>query len=260
MSEMLPFDTGQDVRRAARAGFRGVTVGKAPGYVQANIFILPEDHADDFEAFCQANAAACPLIIRGDAGDVRLAALGEDIDIRTDLPSYILHQAGNELVLGEIADVWQSGSVAFAIGCWLGAEGALASAGIRMRHRELGLQGGLYRTSVPAKAVGPFSGPLVVSMRPFYDVDLDTVRSIAATMPLSHGAPLHQGDPALLGISDLAAADWGDPVLPQTTETAVFWPCGLTALAALKAADLPFFISHAPGAMLVTDLKESILP
>jgi uncharacterized protein YcsI (UPF0317 family) len=44
----------------------------------------------------------------------------------------------------------------------------------------------------------------------------------------------------------------------QPHETALFWPCGLTSLAALQAARLPFFITHAPGAMLVTDIKEEI--
>lgn len=97
-------------------------------------------------------------------------------------------------------------------------------------------------------------------MQPFYDADLDTVRSMTASMPLCHGAPVHQGHPACLGIGDLVLADWGDPVLPETGETALFRPCGPSALAGLKSVDLPFFISHVPGAMLVTDLKESILP
>lgn len=254
MSDAARSETGHDVRLAARSGFCGVTVGRAPGYMQANIFIVPEHVATDFEKFCRKNPAACPLVAKGNPGDFRMEMLGRDIDIRIDLPSYILHAGGREREVQEITDFWRPDSVAFAVGCWLGAEGALANAGIRMRHRELGLQGGLYRTSRTAEAEGMFKGPLVVSMRPFADDDLNRVTAITSDMPLSHGAPLHAGDPAPLGIHDLAAADWGDPVLPNVGETAVFWPCGLTALVALKAASLPFFISHAPGAMLVTDL------
>jgi uncharacterized protein YcsI (UPF0317 family) len=259
MSDGTAFETGSAARRVARSGFRGVTVGRAPGYAQANIFIVPEAVADEFAAFCAANPAACPLMARGAPGDVRLQELGDDIDIRTDLPSYCVHESGSERIVAEIGPFWRPDSVVFAIGCWLGAEGALAKAGVRMRHRALGLQGGLYCTGLKARAAGAFAAPLVVSMRPFATSDVETVRSITARMPLCHGAPLHVGNPAGLGIVDLARADWGDPVLPEPGEAPVFWPCGLTALAALENAGLPFFISHAPGAMLVTDLKEADL-
>jgi uncharacterized protein YcsI (UPF0317 family) len=37
----------------------------------------------------------------------------------------------------------------------------------------------------------------------------------------------------------------------------VFWACGVTPLAALAAARLPFAITHAPGHMLVTDRRNS---
>lgn len=256
MSEAPPRETGYDVRLAARSGYGGLTVGRAPGYVQANIFVIAERFASDFEAFCRANPAACPLIGRSDTGLFSMPALGRDIDIRTDLPSYLVHDRGRQRMAEDIVDAWREDCVVFAIGCWLGAEGALARAGIRMRHMELGLQGGLYRTRLPATAAGAFEGQLVVSMRPFRKADVELVRSITAGMPLSHGAPIHEGEPAVLGIDDPACADWGETLLPGEDETALFWPCGLTALAALQNAGVPFFISHAPGAMLVTDLRE----
>lgn len=256
MSETNPIETAFDVRRAARSGYDGLTVGRAPGYVQANVYIVPESHSRSFSAFCHANPAACPFLGKGETGSYFMPALGRDIDIRTDLPSFLVHEHGIERSAGNIVDLWREDLVVFAVGCWLGAEGALAKAGIRMRHRELGLQGGLYRTRLAANPAGPFHGPLVVSMRPFHKDDVDRATSITAGMPLSHGAPLHVDDVAALGIGALDKADWGDPVLPDEDETAVFWPCGLTALQALKNASIPFFISHAPGAMLVTDLKE----
>ncbi|KAB1122021.1 D-glutamate cyclase family protein [Neorhizobium galegae] len=256
MCEKSSVETGSDVRVAARSGYTGFTVGRAPGYVQANVYIVPHAFARHFLAFCNANPIACPILGRGETGSYHMPALGRDIDIRTDLPSFLINEQGVERLAGDIGDLWQDDFVVFAVGCWLGAEGALAKAGIRMRHRELGLQGGLYRTHLTANAVGPFHGPLIVSMRPFRRDDVDRVISTTAGMPLSHGAPLHVGDPAELGIKALDQADWGDVVLPNEDETAVFWPCGLTALQALKNASIPFFISHAPGAMLVTDLKE----
>lgn len=256
----MPGETGRDVRRASRAGFSGVTVGRAPGYVQANLFVLPESHAADFEAFCTGNPAACPLLGRSVAGSPVIEGLGADIDLRVDLPAYLVHVGGRSHGVADIADLWRPDFVAFALGCWLGAEEALARAGIRLRHRELGLQGGLYRTRLPTRPAGPFGGPLVASMRPFQAGDVERVAAITARLPRSHGAPFHSGDPAAIGIADLACADWGDPVLPEAGEVPVFWPCGLTALAALQASGLPFFISHAPGAMLVTDLKEALAP
>ena len=251
-------ESGRDVRRAARSGFDGLTVGRAPGYVQANLVLLPASHADAFEDFCGNNPAACPLVARGAPGDPAPAALGTDLDLRTDLPAYLVHEGGVARRAGDLLGAWRDDLVAFAVGCWFGAEAALRRAGVRLRHVELGIQGPLFRTGRPAVPAGPFRGPLVVSMRPFADRDVATVEAVTARLPLSHGAPLHRGDPAALGIRDPDRPDWGEPLPPEPGETALYWGCGLTALAALQAAALPFFVTHAPGAMLVTDLAEDI--
>jgi uncharacterized protein YcsI (UPF0317 family) len=256
MSDVAPLETGRDVRLAARAGFAGLTVGRAPGRVQANLFVLPEAFADDFAAFCRANPAACPLLAVGRAGATALPALADDLDLRSDLPAYLVHKAGLVRRVSEISSHWRDDIVAFAIGCWFGAEAALAAAGIRLRHVELGIQGPLFRTDRPAVAAGRFSGPLVVSMRPFAAADAPRVAAITARLPQSHGAPLAGASAAALGIADLDRPDWGEALAPQAGEIALFWPCGLTALAALQVASIPFFITHAPGAMLVTDLME----
>ena len=260
MSEICGGETGLDVRRAARAGYSGLTVGRARGYVQANLVVLPKAHASEFEAFCVANERACPLLAVGEAGEAKLSALGADLDVRTDLPAYLVHEAGATRRVSEISAEWRDDLVAFAIGCWFGAEAALAAEGIRMRHVELGIQGPLFRTNRPAVAAGRLEGPLVVSMRPFAKSDAARVIAITSRLTRSHGAPVHEGDPAELGIEDLDHPDWGEPLRPEPGEVALFWACGLTALAALQAARLPFFITHAPGAMLVTDLRECELP
>jgi len=260
MADLSSVESGRDVRLAARAGFSGLTVGRAPGRVQANLVVLPSAHAGSFRAFCEANAAACPLLAMGEPGDATLETLGSDIDLRTDLPGYLVHEGGRARRTNDIAAFWSDDLVAFAIGCWFGAERALATAGVRMRHVELGIQGPLFRTNRQTTSAGPFHGPLVVSMRPFARNDVEQVTAVTARLPRSHGAPIHRGDPAILGIDDVDHPDWGEPLAPLSDEIALFWPCGLTALAALEAAGLPFFITHAPGAMLVTDIEETILP
>jgi uncharacterized protein YcsI (UPF0317 family) len=247
------------LRAAARAGWDGLTVGRARGFAQANIFLVPESAADDFAAFVRANAQACPLLAIGRAGDPALPTLGPNIDVRFDLPAYLLHRPGEPAQrVPHLRADWRADMVPFAIGCWFGAEAALAAEGIRMRHVELGLQGPLFRTNRATVPAGRFAGPLVVSMRPFAAADVARVTAITARLPRSHGAPVHHGDPADLGIMAAGHPEWGEPLLPDPGEEALFWACGLTALLALEQAGLPF-ASHAPGAMLVTDLVESLV-
>ena len=151
-------------------------------------------------------------------------------------------------------------STAFVLGCWFANEAALARAGVRLRHIELGIQGALFRTARAAAPAGRFAGPVVVSMRPFAEADLARVVAITAKRPLAHGAPLHAGDPAALGIGDLAAPDFGEPIPPLPGETPVFWACGLTGQEALAASDLPYFVTHEPGHMAVTDIPTDEVP
>ena len=253
---MYERETGLALRQAVRAGYRGLTVGRARGFVQANLVVIPADVAKDFARFCEENPIACPLLAVGKKGDPRLPALGADLDIRTDLPGYLLHDDGVARPVEDLTAAWRKDLVAMAIGCWFGAEAALADAGIRLRHVELGIQGPLFRTWIPAVPAGPFGGNIVVSMRPFAAEDVRRVASITGRLPRSHGAPIHRGHPAHLGILDVSQPDWGEVLLPEEGEECLFWACGLTALTALQHAKLPFFATHAPGRMLVTDLPE----
>ncbi|MEQ8514431.1 MAG: DUF1445 domain-containing protein, partial [Chromatocurvus sp.] len=77
--------------------------------------------------------------------------------------------------------------------------------------------------------------------------------------PAVHGAPVHLGDPAAIGIGDLSTPDFGDAVTVKDGEMPVFWACGVTPQVALENARLPFAITHSPGCMLVTDLRNSRL-
>jgi uncharacterized protein YcsI (UPF0317 family) len=253
--------SSHELRLAARRrDFCGITTGHAPGYVQANLAILPAQQATDFVAFCHANAQACPVLAVGEPGDWRLPTLGIDIDVRSDLPKYWVYRAGEQAEsTADISDLWQDDHVAIAIGCWFSMEDALARANVRMRHIELGIQGPLFRTTRDTIAVGRFGGPLVVSMRPFAAHDVATVTEITNRFRRVHGGPLHIGDPQALGIADIEQPDFGELLLPLPGEVTMYWGCGLTALAALERSGIPHFITHAAGAMLVTDLRNDQL-
>jgi uncharacterized protein YcsI (UPF0317 family) len=250
-----PIHGAAAVRAAIRAGaIGGNTAGLAPGYAQANVAIVPAAQADDFAAFCAANPRACPLLATGRPGDPALPTLGEGIDIRTDLPRYRLYRDGALAAEAtDILDLWRDDFVTFAIGCSFTFEHALLAEGVPLRHVAQGRNVAMYRTGVATVPAGPFGGPLVVSMRPFAPADADRAARISGRFPRMHGAPIHRGDPAALGISDLARPDYGEAVDVHADEVPLFWACGVTSQTALQAARLPLFIAHAPGCMLVTD-------
>ena len=245
------------LRRKIRAGrFTGLTTGQAPGFVQCNLAIVPAADAADFVSFCRANAAACPVLAVGAPGDPRLPDLGLDLDVRTDLPGYWVYQSGRKDRVSDIRPLWRPDHVAVAIGCWFSMEDALLRAGVRLRHLELGLQGPLFRTARSTHAVGRFGGPLVVSMRPIPADLVGVTVSVTARYPAVHGAPVHVGSPADLGIADLSRPDFGEPVDCGDGDVRVFWACGVTPLVALASARPSFAITHAPGHMFITDVRD----
>jgi uncharacterized protein YcsI (UPF0317 family) len=250
--------TGLEARRLARAGYLGHTAGMAPGYVQGNLVVLPEREAFDFLRFCQRNPKPCPLLAVSEPGDPHLPPLGEDLDLRTDLPRYRVWREG--VLVDEPSDIrafWRPDLVAFVLGCSFSFEEALLAAGVPLRHLERGCNVSMYRTSIACEPAGPFRGPLVVSMRPLSPADAIRAILITGRFPAVHGAPIHLGDPAAIGIGDLARPDYGDPVPLEPGELPVFWACGVTPQAVLAAARVPFAITHAPGSMLVTDRRNA---
>lgn len=244
------------VRAQARAGtLSGHTAGLAPDLVQGNLMILPAEHASDFLLFCQRNPKPCPLLGVSAPGEVSFPELGHEIDIRTDVPRYRVWRDG--ALVEECADVrhvWRDDLVSFVIGCSFSFEQALMDAGVPLRHVAQGRNVAMYRTQVPTISAGRFHGPLVVSMRPMKAADAIRAVQITSRFPSVHGAPVHLGDPSLIGIRDLSQPDYGDAVDIMPDEIPVFWACGVTPQAVVQAAGVPFSITHAPGAMLVTDL------
>jgi uncharacterized protein YcsI (UPF0317 family) len=250
-----------EARLAARSGaLDGPTANIAPGFVQANLAILPRDLAFEFLLFCQRNPKPCPLIGVSEIGDPMLPALGRELDIRSDLPRYRLWRDG-ELVAEptDIRDVWRDDLVSFLIGCSFSFEEAMLAAGLPVRHIEQGGNVPMYRTSIPTTPAGRFCGPLVVSMRPLTPAQAIRAVQVTARFPSVHGAPVHLGDPAAIGIRDIAAPDYGDPVEIRPGEIPVFWACGVTPQAVIAKTRPEFCITHAPGCMLVTDISNGTL-
>ncbi|MFS8038658.1 putative hydro-lyase [Xanthobacter sp. AM11] len=257
----LSHSTPYEARLAARSGaLDAPTANVAPGFVQANLAILPRALAYDFLLFCQRNPKPCPLVGVSETGDPFLPALGRDLDIRSDIPRYRVWEKG-ELV-AEPTDVgafWREDLVSFLIGCSFSFEEAMLAAGLPVRHIEQGCNVPMYRTTIPTNPAGVFCGPLVVSMRPLKAQDVIRAVQVTARFPSVHGAPVHVGDPALIGIRDLAAPDYGDPVEVRPGEIPVFWACGVTPQSVIASVRPDFCITHAPGYMLVTDIPNGAL-
>jgi uncharacterized protein YcsI (UPF0317 family) len=127
--------------------------------------------------------------------------------------------------------------------------------GLPIRHIERKVRVPMYRTNIDCQPSGPFAGPMVVSMRPFKPAQAIGAVQITSRFPAVHGAPVHLGHPQSIGIDDIAMPDYGDAVPVEPDEIPVFWACGVTPQAVIAAAKLPFAITHAPGLMLVTDLR-----
>uniref|UniRef100_A0A667ZJ38 D-glutamate cyclase n=1 Tax=Myripristis murdjan TaxID=586833 RepID=A0A667ZJ38_9TELE len=235
------------------------TSGLANGYQQANVVILPSHLANDFQAFCHSNPGPLPLLYRSQAGETACPPLARDFDIRTDISQYCVYENGRLVrtvsSLQGCSQTW-SDMVCFYLGCSFGFEGQLKKAGVPVRNVEQGRNVSMYRTSVPCVSVGVFSCPLVVTMRPVSADLLNAALQITHLNPLAHGAPIHIGHPAFLGIQELSKPDYGDQVELQPGDVPVFWACGVTAIEAiLSKASLAF--SHSPGCMFMTDIPDS---
>src|SRR5262245_34077303 len=253
--------TGAEVRQQARQGeLTGPTPGLALGYVQANLVVVPRDLAFDFLLFCQRNPKPCPLLDVTEPGSAEPRFVAPGADVRTDVPCYRIYRGGD--LVDEPADLltwWRPGAVAFLLGCSFTFENALLQAGVPVRHIEQGRNVPMYRTNIACRPAGAFHGPMVVSMRPLTPAQAVTATRVCGRFPRAHGTPIHFGCPSAIGIANIDKPDFGDPVEIRPGEVPVFWACGVTPQAVAVAARPPLVLTHKPGHMFVTDLRDTDL-
>lgn len=250
-----------EVRELCRTSrWHGPTSGAADGFAQANLVILPREHADDFLLFCQRNPKPCPLLEVTDPGSHIPKASAPSADLRTDLPGYRVWRRG-ALVdePDDIVGLWREDFVSFLIGCSFTFETALRAAEIPVRHIDQGRNVPMYRTNLPCVPAGDFHGDMVVSMRPLLPADAIRAIQVTSRFPRVHGAPIHFGSPAAVGIHDIARPDFGEAVTIHEGEVPVFWACGVTPQVALANAAPEIAITHRPGQMFVTDIRDETL-
>jgi uncharacterized protein YcsI (UPF0317 family) len=235
------------------------TTGLATGYVQANLVMLPRDAAFHFLLFCVRNPRPCPVLDVLEPGkwEPRIA---RGADLRTDLPLYRVYREGVfEEETEDVTHLFNHNTVSFLLGCSFSFESALIAARVPVRNLEEGKNVSMYITNRDCIPAGPFSGPLVVTMRPMRPDQAIRATQVTTRFHLTHGAPIHLGSPDEIGIADLNQPDFGDPVTILPGEIPVFWACGVTTILAVMSAALPMVITHSPGHMFVSDMRDEDL-
>jgi uncharacterized protein YcsI (UPF0317 family) len=249
-----------EIRRRIRKGeWHRPTTGLAPGYVQANLVMLPHEQAFPFLLFCVRNPKPCPILDVLEPGQVE-PRIAPGADLRTDLPKYRVYEHGLfKTEVEEVTSLFHKGMVSFLLGCSFSFEAAMLAAGLPIRNMEEGKNVSMYVTNRPCAPAGPFSCPLVVSMRPLTPEQAVRAVQVTTRFHLTHGAPVHMGSPEAIGIKNLNRPEFGDPVTLHPGEIPVFWACGVTSALAALSAKLPLVITHSPGHMFVSDLRDEHL-
>jgi len=254
---MTFFDEPQAIRAACRTGeYDGPTSGHAQGYVQANMVILKAEDAEGFRQFCDQNPKPCPVLEILNPGDPEPKASAPGADIRSDLSLYRVFRNGEPIGdVKDISDLWEDDFVTFLLGCSFTAEEALIAAGLEPRHiKETGIVP-MFRTTKPTEGAGKFTGPFVVSMRPYTPEDAERAAAVTENYPMAHGGPIQIGDPDALGIRDIHNPEYGEAVTIEKGEVPVFWACGVTPQEAIRNAKPEIAITHAPGYMFVSNIR-----
>ena len=254
--------SSKEIRKKIRLElYNSHTSGLAANKLQANIVILPNEYASDFHNFCILNPKACPLVGQTKLSNPYFSTLGDDIDIRFDVPLYNVYKNGKLISkVKNIKEYWNNNFIAFAIGCSFSFEDALLNAGLEIDHITNNKVVPMYRTNIRNKRSGPFESKMVVSMRIFNKKDINRVKNVSGNFSFAHGYPIHIGDPIEIGINDIFSPDWGDsPRKKNDNEVYIFWACGVTPQNAIIEARIPFCITHTPGHMLITDISENSL-
>jgi uncharacterized protein YcsI (UPF0317 family) len=258
---MLVINNGEQARNEIRLEkWTSPTPGMAYGYTQANLVILPSKYAMDFLIFCQRNPKPCPILDICEPGKYTPSLIAPTADIRTDIPKYRVYRDGVLVEeVNNILNLWSEDLVSFLLGCSFTFEKALSDEGIGIRHIEEERNVPMYITNIKCNPAGIFNGPTVVSMRPIPKDLVEKAVAITARFPRVHGAPIHIGDPEKIGIKNISKPDFGDSVTIKEGEVPVFWACGVTPQAVIMNIKPDLVITHAPGCMFISDIKDDNL-
>ena len=250
--------------------------GIAPGYAQCNLVVLEAKYQHDFTEFCRQNPKPCPLldvILPGQyksslhptnefspsVNNIKETCL-YDNDLRSDILAYYIFRNGKFAYEKQsVEEEWTEDMVGFLLGCSFSFESALIEAGISLRHIEEKCNVSMYKTNIDCNPIGIFQGKMVVSMRPFQSELINEVVKITGRYPRVHGSPIHIGNPEEIGILNISKPDYGDPVTIHDGEVPVFWACGVTPQNIILEAKPEIAITHKPGCMYVTDIKNEDL-
>ncbi|MDR3561607.1 MAG: putative hydro-lyase [Negativicutes bacterium] len=257
----LAHATPKSIREKIRqGGLVRPTAGMAEGYVQANLAIVPKALAYDFLLFAQRNPKPCPILDVTDAGCGEPKIVAPGADLRFDIPKYRIYKAG-ELVdeVLNLENYWRDDLVSFLLGCSFSFEAALLKADVPVRHIEENCNVPMFITNMACKPAGAFHGNMVVSMRPIPQEKVVRAVQVTSRFPAVHGAPVHIGDPAAIGIRDVDRPDFGDRVPIRPGEVPVFWACGVTPQAVAMTTKPEIMITHAPGHMFICDIRDEEL-
>ncbi|HUQ93070.1 MAG TPA: DUF1445 domain-containing protein [Bryobacteraceae bacterium] len=241
----------RDFRLACREGrYVGTTRGVAFGFLQCNLVILHEVYAYEFLLYCQRNQRACPVLEVCDTGVFEARRLAPHSDLRTDLPRYAVYRDGlRQPDETDIRHLCRPEHTAFLIGSGISFDHALEQAGVQTTRDRW-----VVRTTLPTTPAGRFEAALIVTMRWLAPDQAIKAVQVTTRFPFNHGAPIHIGDPALIG-ADLRNPLVGPPVTSIPTDVVpVFWACGVTPQQAAIEAKLDLMITHAPAHGFVTDV------
>lgn len=250
--------TPAEMRKLIRKGeYVKPTSGVCAGYTQANLVILPHKLAFDFLIFAQRNPKPCPVLDITEPGSPEPRIMAPGADLSTDLPLYRVYRHGQVVdEPEEISKYWREDLVGILLGCSFTFESALLEGGVPVRHIEDKCNVPMYITNIQCKEGGVFKGPMVVSMRPIPGSLVPKAVALTAKFPAVHGAPVHVGSPEAIGIKDITKPDFGDSVTIKPGEIPVFWACGVTPQAVAINMKPEIMITHSPGYMFITDIKD----
>ncbi|KAL4938546.1 hypothetical protein BDV06DRAFT_215031 [Aspergillus oleicola] len=261
-----------EARLLCRHNLATKTAGLAPGYLQANLVVLPYVYAGDFKNLCARNPVPCPLLGFTPTGNPNKVIPEEciktpDFDIRTDFPGYVVHTPDGGIQLKkDILNEWTDDHVGFLVGCSFSFEDALLQNGLKICHQLANKLPAMYVTNIPLLASGVFHGStFVVSMRTYQPGEIEKVRDVTRPYLATHGEPIAWGwDGArAIGVADIDRVDFGDRQDFEDGEIPVFWACGVTPQVAVRNASSRIegvTMAHEPGHMLVTDWTVEDLP